>query len=67
VVIAGEKDRLTPPAHARKIAEMLPQLDELIVLDDTGHMAAVEQHDAISKVLAELAAGVKSSAGAVHA
>ena len=24
VVIAGEDDRLTPPSHARRIAEMLP-------------------------------------------
>ena len=26
LVIAGENDRLTPPSHARRIAEMLPAL-----------------------------------------
>jgi pimeloyl-ACP methyl ester carboxylesterase len=67
VVIAGEKDRLTPPAHARKIAEMLPQLKELIVLPGTGHMMALEQPDVVSKALAELAAGVKSGASTVPA
>ena len=40
IVIAGENDRLTPPSHARRIAEMLPQLERLIVLPDTGHMGA---------------------------
>src|SRR5579859_3850360 len=34
LVIAGEKDRLTPPSHAKRIAEMLPELERLIVLPD---------------------------------
>ena len=67
VVIAGEKDRLTPPAHARKIAEMLPQLKELVLLEATGHMAAVEQPAVISNALAELAAGIESGDSAVAA
>jgi pimeloyl-ACP methyl ester carboxylesterase len=67
VVIAGEKDRMTPPAHARKIAEMLPQLKELVVLPDTGHMAALEQPDVVTEALAELAAGVESGASAIPA
>ena len=29
IVIAGAVDRLTPPSHARRIAEMLPELDRL--------------------------------------
>lgn len=54
-VIGGEKDRLTPPAHARRIAEMLPQLLRLIVLPETGHMSPLERPDAVSDALLELA------------
>ena len=43
IVIAGEKDRLTPPSHARRIAEALPKLEGLTVLPGTGHMAPLEQ------------------------
>jgi pimeloyl-ACP methyl ester carboxylesterase len=54
LVIAGEKDRLTPPSHARKIAGMLPNLDRLLVLPDTGHMAPLERPKEVSRALAEL-------------
>jgi pimeloyl-ACP methyl ester carboxylesterase len=55
VVIAGENDRLTPPSHARRIAEMLPDLQRLVVLPDTGHMAPLERPAEISSALDELA------------
>jgi pimeloyl-ACP methyl ester carboxylesterase len=55
LVIAGEDDRLTPPTHARKIADMLPDLDRLIVLPDTGHMGPLERPAAISRALSKLA------------
>jgi pimeloyl-ACP methyl ester carboxylesterase len=67
VVIAGEQDRLTPPSHARRIAEMLPQLDRLIVLEDTGHMAPLERHDAVTDVLRTLADNSGSDAPAAAA
>jgi pimeloyl-ACP methyl ester carboxylesterase len=66
-VVAGDRDRLTPPSHARRIAEELPQLERLIVLDDTGHMAPLERHDAVSEALAALAAKVGHDAGALAA
>jgi pimeloyl-ACP methyl ester carboxylesterase len=66
-VIGGEKDRLTPPSHARRIAEMLPQLQRLIILDDTGHMAPLERHDAVTQALAALATKIGQDAGAVAA
>jgi pimeloyl-ACP methyl ester carboxylesterase len=66
-VIAGDRDRLTPPSHARRIAEMLPQLEALIVLDDTAHMAPLERHDAVSDALAALAAKVGHGAATVTA
>jgi pimeloyl-ACP methyl ester carboxylesterase len=55
VVIAGDKDRLTPPGHARQIAAALPQLERLIVLENTGHMAPLERHGIVTDVLFDLA------------
>ena len=63
VVVAGDRDRLTPPSHARRIAQMLPRLERLIVLDETGHMAPLERHDAVTGVLLELADNIGSGAG----
>jgi len=56
IVLAGDLDRLTPPSHARRIAEMLPDLRRLTVLDDTGHMTPLERPDVVTDALAELAA-----------
>ena len=61
LVIAGADDRLTPPAHARRIAGMLPRLVELIVLPETGHMGPLERPHEISDALARLAQRVASS------
>ena len=66
-VIAGENDRLTPPSHARRIAEMLPVLEQLIVLEDTGHMAPLERHDAVTDAISELADRTRSGANAAAA
>ena len=55
VVIAGENDRLTPPSHARRIAGMLPDPGELIVLEETGHMGPLERPREISHALMRLA------------
>lgn len=54
IVIAGAEDKLTPPSHARRIAEMLPQLRRLTVLEDTGHMTPLERPDVVVAALAEL-------------
>jgi pimeloyl-ACP methyl ester carboxylesterase len=67
VVIAGEDDRLTPPSHARRIAEHLPQLTRLIVLPDTGHMAPLERHREVVDVLRGLAERTASASRAVSA
>ena len=55
IVIAGEHDRLTPPAHARRIAEMLPSLERLVVLGASAHMAPLECPEAVNDALLELA------------
>lgn len=43
LVIAGADDRLTPPAHARRIAEALPHPAGLLELPETGHMSPLER------------------------
>jgi pimeloyl-ACP methyl ester carboxylesterase len=55
IVLAGELDRLTPPSHSRRIADALPQLERLIVLPGTGHMAPLERPREVSGALADLA------------
>jgi pimeloyl-ACP methyl ester carboxylesterase len=55
IVIAGAEDKLTPPSHARRIAEMLPQLRRLKVLENTGHMTPLERPEVVINALAELA------------
>ncbi len=56
LVMAGEDDRLTPPTHARRIAEELPDLFELVVLPETGHMGPLERPDEVCQALTRLAA-----------
>lgn len=65
-VVAGEKDKLTPPAHARRMAELLPNLHSLQVLDGVGHMGPLERPGEIAATLAELVA-VAAAAGALAA
>jgi pimeloyl-ACP methyl ester carboxylesterase len=55
IVIAGADDKLTPPSHAQRIAEMLPALRRLAVLEHTGHMTPLERPDVVTAALAELA------------
>ncbi len=64
IVLAGEDDRLTPPSHARRIAEMLPQLERLIILPDTGHMEPLERPSEVTQSLVELAAKIPQASPA---
>jgi pimeloyl-ACP methyl ester carboxylesterase len=66
LVMAGANDRLTPPSHARRIAEHLPRLERLVVLPETGHMGPLERPAEVSQALAELVVGATRS-GAVAA
>jgi pimeloyl-ACP methyl ester carboxylesterase len=56
VVVAGERDKLTPPVHARRLAEEIGGTTELVELDGIGHMAPLEAPEAISSVLRDLVA-----------
>ena len=63
-VVAGARDRLTPPSHARRIAEMLPELHSLTELEGVGHMGPLEASHEIAGKLVELVALVRERAGA---
>ena len=62
MVMAGEKDGLTPPSHARRIAGALPQLHRLVVLPETGHMGPLERPHEFASALAELADAAANTA-----
>jgi pimeloyl-ACP methyl ester carboxylesterase len=59
LVMAGERDRLTPPAHARRIAAALPSPAGLIELPDTGHMGPLERPAEVAAALKELEQGAR--------
>jgi 3-oxoadipate enol-lactonase len=50
LVIVGEQDPSTPPAHGRRIAEAVPGA-RLEVLDPAAHLANIEQPDKISQLI----------------
>lgn len=63
LVIAGDRDRLTPPAQARRIAEALPEPAGLLELPATGHMGPLERPEEIADAIAQLTAGRVTAAG----
>jgi pimeloyl-ACP methyl ester carboxylesterase len=64
LVIGGDRDRLTPPEHARRIAEALPEPTGLLVLEQTGHMSPLERPRELADALGELIATAASKPGA---
>jgi pimeloyl-ACP methyl ester carboxylesterase len=63
LVVAGGEDRLTPPVHARSLAQSLPDCTRLLELEGAGHMCPVERADDVTGALRELEA--RALAGAV--
>jgi len=57
LVIAGEKDKLTPLAAAQRIADGVPGAD-LVVLPDTGHIPMLERADEFNALLRRFVARV---------
>lgn len=55
IVIAGALDKLTPVAHARRMAETLPQLVEVVEIPRSGHMSPVEAPEVVTEKLRALA------------
>jgi pimeloyl-ACP methyl ester carboxylesterase len=58
LVMAGASDRLTPPVHAERMAELLGEQAKLVVLPETGHLGPLERPDEYSTALRELAVRV---------
>jgi pimeloyl-ACP methyl ester carboxylesterase len=54
LVAVGDADRLTPPASARHMAEKIPGA-RLLVLEDAGHLAFLEEHEVLDAELTVLA------------
>jgi pimeloyl-ACP methyl ester carboxylesterase len=64
LVVVGDQDRLTPPVHARKMVEALPQVAEFLVLPRTGHMTLLERPVELADALERLAESVGMSPAA---
>jgi len=54
LVVCGDRDRLTPPAQARRIAQSLPVPAGLLELEATGHMGPLERPAQIAQAIADL-------------
>jgi pimeloyl-ACP methyl ester carboxylesterase len=54
LVTVGDKDRLTPPAAARYMAEKIPG-SRLLILEDAGHCAFLEEHEVLDAEIAAFA------------
>ncbi|MCP3819913.1 alpha/beta hydrolase [Streptomyces sp. A3M-1-3] len=62
LVLAGDKDLVTPSGHSEAIADLLPDA-ELVIVPDAGHLVMLEHPEAVTDRLADLLA----RAGAVPA
>ncbi|WP_322974780.1 alpha/beta fold hydrolase [Actinacidiphila epipremni] len=67
LVLAGDKDLLTPSAHSTEIAEKLPAA-ELVVVPGAGHLVTFERPDivdpALARLIAQAADAVRAPVGA---
>jgi pimeloyl-ACP methyl ester carboxylesterase len=52
LIIVGEEDMITPPSSAEVMAARLAQAT-LVRIPNAGHMAPVEQPDAVNKAIGE--------------
>lgn len=64
LVLVGDRDMVTPPAHSERIAARLPDA-AFEVVEDAGHLALLERPDRVNDALAALLAraGVQIRAG----
>jgi pimeloyl-ACP methyl ester carboxylesterase len=53
--MAGERDRLTPPSHARRLERSLPRPAGLVLVPGAGHMLSVEAADEVNRRVREFA------------
>ncbi|MFI1013650.1 alpha/beta fold hydrolase [Streptomyces sp. NPDC020965] len=53
LVLAGDKDLVTPSAHSEAIADLLPDA-ELVIVPDAGHLVMLEHPEVVTDRLADL-------------
>jgi pimeloyl-ACP methyl ester carboxylesterase len=58
-IVASRRDKLTPVAHARRLAEAIPGA-RLTVVPDTGHMLPMERPEVVTSLLAKLIATARA-------
>jgi pimeloyl-ACP methyl ester carboxylesterase len=63
LIAVGDKDRITPPAAARHMAETIPGA-RLLILEDAGHCAFLEEHEVLDAELTAFATEVFDQAPA---
>ncbi|GAA1356724.1 alpha/beta fold hydrolase [Streptomyces beijiangensis] len=57
LVLAGDRDLVTPSSHSEEIAELLPEA-ELVIVPDGGHLVMLEHPEAVMDRIADLLARV---------
>jgi len=62
-ILAGDRDRLTPPSHSRRIATALPHA-RLLVFPGAGHMIPLERPDELTQEIVDLARLIARDAAA---
>jgi pimeloyl-ACP methyl ester carboxylesterase len=55
-VLVGTADRLTPPAQASRIAQLLPRCEGVTELPGIGHVTPLEAPDVVAELIRKLAA-----------
>ncbi len=63
LVIAGERDLMTPPSHAHRLAEALPDCTGVLELAECGHMGPIESAPEVTAALRELSAKYLTAEG----
>ncbi|RPK93099.1 alpha/beta hydrolase [Streptomyces sp. ADI98-10] len=53
LILAGDKDLVTPSSHSEAIADVLPDA-ELVIVPDAGHLVMLEHPEAVTDRLADL-------------
>jgi pimeloyl-ACP methyl ester carboxylesterase len=61
VVIAGGADKMTPPVHSHRLAELLPSKPEVVEVPGAGHMVPLEADQVVNSALRELLAEASGS------
>ncbi|NWF26130.1 alpha/beta fold hydrolase [Streptomyces sp. PKU-EA00015] len=65
LVLAGDKDLVTPGTHSEAIADLMPEA-ELVIVPDGGHLVMLEHPEAVTDRLADLLARAGAVAAAAN-